>query len=107
MIVAQFQPSVVSTRYSLNIDGDCDSWDDLIMIMLGMVMIGMMENLNFELCQPLSEHCGPGNILTEKYSVNMDSDCDDGDDVMIEMMRRMLIIAMFCQPLSEHCGAIL
>ena len=48
-----------------------------------------------------------GNILTEKYSMNIDSDCDDEDDVMIEMMRMMVIIVMFCQPLSEHCGAIL
>ena len=46
-----FQPSVVSEQGSLNIDGACDSWDDLIMIMLGMVMIVMF-------CQPLSEHCG-------------------------------------------------
>ena len=48
-----------------------------------------------------------GNILTEKYSVNIDSDRDDGDDVMRDMMRMMVIMVMFCQPLSEHCGAIL
>ena len=39
--------------------------------------------------------------------MNMDSDCDDGDDVMIEMMRRIVIFVIFCQPLSEHGGAIL
>ena len=47
------------------------------------------------------------NILKEKCSVNIDIECDDGNDVMIEMMRRIVIIVMFCQPLSEHCGAIL